>query len=260
MAEKYYITNGCQVIGAVGTAKKAYAPVTGSLSLGARFKYAAGNDFIRKELGSDPKWSLQKVYDSNSKKNYVITTATNFAGDKGTITNLIDKAKVFRNPAEAESYIKNHRELANSFGEAIIINDKFEKVEKSAAKTFTDEQLQLIGVNRKPARIVLSKAKRVEIYNRSNQRCAICGKPLRYDEMSVDHTTPLSRGGENSIDNLRCTCQECNMLKGDRLDSEMYKGLSNIISKAAFDDPGNESWNSIIRAMVRGTIKQHVRE
>ncbi|KPC89921.1 hypothetical protein ADL27_38570 [Streptomyces sp. NRRL F-6602] len=41
--------------------------------------------------------------------------------------------------------------------------------------------------------------------------CVYCGGPYEH----IDHVTPLSRGGEHSIDNLVPACGECNLQKSD---------------------------------------------
>jgi 5-methylcytosine-specific restriction endonuclease McrA len=44
-------------------------------------------------------------------------------------------------------------------------------------------------------------------------RCAYCFKPL--DVVTIDHFTPISRGGDNDIDNLVPCCQRCNSSKSN---------------------------------------------
>ncbi len=56
--------------------------------------------------------------------------------------------------------------------------------------------------------------------------CAYCGRKagaggeLSMKELTVDHITPLSRGGKSSWLNTVCACQRCNTRKGDRLPHE----------------------------------------
>lgn len=255
MAEKYYITNGNKVIGSVNG--KAYAAASGSIDLAHRFKYSDAVNFIKQKMPGDLSWGIQKFFSAKSGKNYIITNAINFAADKGTITNTFAKAKSFRSIADADAYVRSHRELVKSFGECYIINERMEVANTGERKKFTDEQLDVLGMKRSAPRITLSKDKRVSIYDKSKHFCSLCGKPLTYGEMTVDHIVPLSRGGENKEDNLRCVCEECNKLKGNRMDSEMYTGLMKICSIAAYNNPDNDIWNMLIRSKVRGTINKY---
>ena len=43
--------------------------------------------------------------------------------------------------------------------------------------------------------------------------CSIC---MTTESLTVDHITPLSRGGSNSVENLRVLCAAHNRLKGGR--------------------------------------------
>ncbi len=64
-------------------------------------------------------------------------------------------------------------------------------------------------------RIILS---RKNILRRDGHRCQFCGRgdlPL-----TVDHVIPISRGGEDTWDNLVCACVDCNNKKGDRTPEE----------------------------------------
>ena len=64
-------------------------------------------------------------------------------------------------------------------------------------------------------RIILS---RKNILRRDGHRCQFCGRsdvPL-----TVDHIVPVSRGGEETWENLVCACVGCNNKKGDRTPDE----------------------------------------
>ncbi len=66
-------------------------------------------------------------------------------------------------------------------------------------------------------RIILS---RKNILRRDGHRCQFCGRgdlPL-----TVDHVIPVSRGGEDTWDNLVCACVDCNNRKGDRTPEEAH--------------------------------------
>lgn len=257
MSEKCYITNGNKVV--VSTTGAKYSIGDSSLCKARRFKYQEGFKFMQDNMPNDTLWGLVKVSSANSGKNYVITNATSFAGKNGVPVHALAEAKEFRNPAEAAAYIRNHREIKKSFGDCYIINEQFEVISTgdNCCKTFTDEQLNAIGVTPKQKRRMISNVAKANIYKQSNCRCEICGRPLTAAESTVDHITPISRGGTNDISNLRNVCADCNALKGSRLDSEMYAAFANICAIKAYDDPDNDIWNAIVRAKVRGNINKY---
>ena len=43
---------------------------------------------------------------------------------------------------------------------------------------------------------------RWKVYIKDNGTCQICGKPLTYEEMTIDHIIPLAHGGVNQISNF----------------------------------------------------------
>lgn len=47
--------------------------------------------------------------------------------------------------------------------------------------------------------------------------CALCGMPLTFEEATLDHIVPLSKGGTNDISNLQLAHKKCNWEKGDTI-------------------------------------------
>lgn len=70
---------------------------------------------------------------------------------------------------------------------------------------------------------------RTIIYNKNKGRCAICGKFIPFDEFTVDHIIPLSKGGTNELKNLQCTCKTCNLIKQDILPEDLMDKLTEIV-------------------------------
>lgn len=52
---------------------------------------------------------------------------------------------------------------------------------------------------------------RNEVFNLYGEQCLCCGDD---DNITIDHVIPVSKGGENSIDNLQPLCRSCNSRKG----------------------------------------------
>ncbi|KPJ57837.1 MAG: hypothetical protein AMS15_09565, partial [Planctomycetes bacterium DG_23] len=62
-----------------------------------------------------------------------------------------------------------------------------------------------------------SDAKKLEVFERDEFRCRYCGARLSLYTATVDHITPLSKGGDNSLENLVTSCMKCNAKKGTRV-------------------------------------------
>ncbi len=66
------------------------------------------------------------------------------------------------------------------------------------------------------------------IYERADGRCELCGRKILFQDMSLDHVKPLSMGGFDSVDNLACTCEPCNIFKGNILPDTFFERISLI--------------------------------
>lgn len=58
----------------------------------------------------------------------------------------------------------------------------------------------------------VSKDRRAAVFERDGNACLACGAT---HSLSLDHIVPLSKGGDNSDDNLQTLCHSCNSSKGD---------------------------------------------
>ena len=62
----------------------------------------------------------------------------------------------------------------------------------------------------------ISSSLRFEVLRRNKFCCSYCGKAaVDGHRLVVDHIYPVAKGGTNDIDNLTCSCEECNSGKGD---------------------------------------------
>lgn len=62
---------------------------------------------------------------------------------------------------------------------------------------------------------------RRKVWERDDGVCHICGDPVAYKEMHLDHVKPLSRGGDHSYANCKAAHGPCNLRKGDKILSEL---------------------------------------
>ena len=71
---------------------------------------------------------------------------------------------------------------------------------------------------------------RERLGNNQEWRCAYCQHDITHHS-SLDHITPLARGGPDSPENLHLTCRECNRRKKEHSDTQ-YRQLLNRRQKA----------------------------
>ena len=64
------------------------------------------------------------------------------------------------------------------------------------------------------ARKRLTARQRLEIFEKTDGRCAYCGMELTLDNMQVDHMVSLHNHGNDDMGNLVPSCRECNYYKG----------------------------------------------
>lgn len=68
----------------------------------------------------------------------------------------------------------------------------------------------------------ISLSLRYKVLSRDRFRCVICGRSPAKDprvELHVDHIHPWSKGGQNTEENLRTLCFDCNLGKGAKIEN-----------------------------------------
>lgn len=62
------------------------------------------------------------------------------------------------------------------------------------------------------------------LFVRDGGRCRMCGRPMTFDcdpqsgsYPSIDHITPIAKGGLHSWDNVQLLCRGCNAIKRDSI-------------------------------------------
>jgi 5-methylcytosine-specific restriction endonuclease McrA len=70
---------------------------------------------------------------------------------------------------------------------------------------------------RKDSQRAFTPEQRRLIWNTANtRRCGRCNKLLSWDDFTLDHIDPHSKGGRSRLDNAALMCRPCNSSKGDR--------------------------------------------
>ncbi|MBM6825345.1 HNH endonuclease family protein [Veillonella magna] len=60
------------------------------------------------------------------------------------------------------------------------------------------------------------KRDKLDVYNKQNGVCPICGEHFTFEEMEGDHIKPWSKGGRTTLDNCQMLCKSCNSKKKDK--------------------------------------------
>ena len=79
----------------------------------------------------------------------------------------------------------------------------------------------------KSRRKTISKKVRFEVFKRDSFTCQYCGRKSPEVVLHIDHITPVSKGGTNSLMNLVTSCIDCNLGKSANLLSE-----NSVVEKA----------------------------
>ena len=59
----------------------------------------------------------------------------------------------------------------------------------------------------------ITKAERLQVFNKYGGYCAYCGKKIEYKDMQVDHMVPLRLGGADDVKNYMPACRSGNQYK-----------------------------------------------
>ena len=137
-------------------------------------------------------------------------------GENGKLIKVQDEAlaEVFESVGEAVAVCKLHITKTNGF---FVFDTQKKNVRYIAnyGRTCTKRKQW-------------SEMDRKRVYGAADGRCALCGRQIAFEEMTLDHIVPLGNGGTDSIDNLQCSCFACNQFKKNILPEEFQKRIREI--------------------------------
>jgi hypothetical protein len=95
----------------------------------------------------------------------------------------------------------------------ILLPEEIEVCQRRRAET---AKLSIKAASEQEADFYNVRENRLKIYERDNYHCTYCGKQLTRFTATLDHVTPVSEGGDNSAENLKTACLQCNSRKTAR--------------------------------------------
>jgi len=78
---------------------------------------------------------------------------------------------------------------------------------------------------------VVGVARRRLIWERDDGLCYLCKKKTSFQQFELDHLVPVSRGGDNSENNLSVTHRSCNRSRGTRIEAAQLFRLYELREK-----------------------------
>lgn len=104
--------------------------------------------------------------------------------------------------------------------------DSFDKAIEERHKEHENE---VIAVATKHKRITFTQSQRAEIYRKTKGHCYLCNQFVDYNDFEVEHKIPLALGGTNNIDNVFCSCHDCNSMKSSLEPKDLMQRMKLIL-------------------------------
>ena len=70
------------------------------------------------------------------------------------------------------------------------------------------------------------------LLKKQRKQCALTGRPLTPANCSLDHVWPLSKGGDQNIENVQLVTREANQAKGAMTPDEFLKLCADVLAEA----------------------------
>ena len=127
-------------------------------------------------------------------------------------------------------YILHNKGCGNVYYVQITAGGSLKKVRERSLATIFQSQSEAdnITAEQECKRKSVSKTLRTQVYNLAEGHCAICGDFVPYEDFTVDHIFPVSKGGKNELSNLQCTCKSCNTMKQNMSKKEFQYKIGKI--------------------------------
>lgn len=154
------------------------------------------------------------------------------------IINYFQATMLANVPTQRDVYVRDIRYVSNILGTIDFTPDEFDRYSRYYSEdiaAFFDTWDSALSIalpeyrKSRPSgnseaqthnnkRKSISPRQRYKVLTRDGFRCVLCGAAPKDSldiQLHVDHIVPVSKGGTNSLDNLRILCSECNLGKGD---------------------------------------------
>ena len=104
---------------------------------------------------------------------------------------------------------EQHRILMEVCNELNIDPRLERRARRRAARTYTRDARRRLKQGQ------LGRFSREQVIERDRKTCYMCGKVCARSEIHLDHVIPLSKGGDHTLENIKVSCADCNLRKGN---------------------------------------------
>lgn len=175
-------------------------------------------------------------------------------------SNLADICELYRRAEESYFFYDKDKWAVEEWENVLDRYTRY-KLHKKMKKSIRISQTMGKG-EKKHGRFTFPKETRQVVYENSNKRCAICGRPLQIDfprqedYATIDHIVPLNKGGENVLENYQVTCRCCNQIKTDILPEVFSNKFASALAQEIIEDSYKRKifLMKILRAMCRQSL------
>jgi diadenosine tetraphosphate (Ap4A) HIT family hydrolase len=131
--------------------------------------------------------------------------------------------------------LRNHNIISKNDLYLMIDFELYSNSEKENIIKICDEKINQFIKNRGDSawahrnfdRNYISGTIRYDVLKRANFRCELCGISADKKALEVDHIVPVSKKGEDSINNYQALCYSCNASKNNR-DNKDFRNLNDM--------------------------------
>ena len=97
--------------------------------------------------------------------------------------------------------------------DAVVGKTSFVEVQESRV-ALAETRKTLGKVTRAKSKDQATRSQILELLERQQYRCALSGDALSPDDAELDHVVPVTKGGDNSINNIQIVTKRINRMKG----------------------------------------------
>lgn len=191
------------------------------------------------------KYNYDEEYRNNIISNYTKKKGPLYLIESDDVDDLIVNPQVKKSLRKAIKVINAIIEEQKAYPEIIAIEstremngqEKKNKIikEQNENEKRRQEAISLLIANGYQGNISETNIIKMMLYLESNKSCIYCDTPISVKEVlqnEIEHILPISKTGDDSLDNITCSCSKCNAEKGQ---SSPYQYLAprNLFDKFA---------------------------